>query len=78
MPAPVGTPPELASYLARLEDRIASQEMQGSPTLVFSCLKADLPDAVSNINRVARVTDTNILVASDGVHWIRQDTGVPV
>lgn len=78
MTAPVRTPPELANYLQGLEDRLSVAELQGSPTLVFACLKADLPDPVSNINRVARVTDTNILVASDGVHWIRQDSGAPI
>lgn len=78
MPAPIGTAPELASYLGRIEDRLAVVETPGSPTLVFACLKANLPDPVGQINRVARVTDTNILVASDGVHWIRQDTGAPI
>jgi hypothetical protein len=78
MPAPLGISPELASYLQRLEDRVAKVETPGSPTLVFACLKANLPDPVANINRVAQVTDTNILVASDGTHWINQNTGAPV
>ena len=78
MTAPVGTNRELAAYLQRLEDGIAAALNPQGPTLLFACVKANLPDPVSNINRVARVTDTNILVASDGVHWIRQDTGAPV
>lgn len=78
MTAPLGTPPELASYLAQLEDQIAILANPGSPTLVFGCLRANLPDPVSNINRIARVTDTNILVASDGTNWINQSTGAPV
>lgn len=78
MTAPLGTPPQLADYLQDLENRLAVLELPNSPTLVFPCLKADLPDAVSNIDRIARVTDTNILVASDGVHWVRQDTGAPI
>lgn len=78
MTAPVGTPGDLAQYLQKLEDRLSALELQGSPTLVFSCVKANLPDPVSNINRVCRVTDTNILVHSDGVNWISEKTGLPV
>lgn len=78
MTAPVGTPQALATYLQKLEDAIAAALNPQGPTLVFACLKANLPDPVSNINRIARVTDTNILVASDGVHWINQHTGSAV
>jgi hypothetical protein len=76
--APVGTPQALAAYLQKLEDGISAALNPQGPTLLFACLRANLPDPVSNINRVARVTDTNILVASDGVHWINQKTGAPV
>lgn len=78
MTAPVGTAPELAAYLQRLEDRISQALNPQGPTQLFGCLKANLPDPVSNISRAAWVSDTNISVISDGTHWIRQDTGAPI
>lgn len=78
MTAPVGTPPELANYLQTLEDRIAALELQGSPTLVFASTKANLPNVASNISRIVWVTDTNILVHSDGTSWISEKTGLAV
>lgn len=48
------------------------------PMLVFSCAAADLPAAADYINRIAYVTDTKILVASDGTVWRRQDTGAAI
>lgn len=78
MPAPIGTNSNLAAWLNTLESRIGVLESPQSPTLVFACLKANLPAAATYFNCVARVTDTNILVASDGANWIRQDTGAPI
>ncbi len=78
MPAPLGTNPYLANWLNDLESRIGTLENPQAPGLVFACLHADLPSAATYFNCVARVTDTNILVASDGTNWIRQDTGAPI
>lgn len=68
----------LRGYLTGLEGRISRLEQPLEPGPVYSCVKAKLPAAASFIQCVALVTDTNILVASDGVHWIRQDTGAPI
>lgn len=78
MTAPVGTPPELANYLQALEDRLFAIERQGSPTLVYACTKANLPTVASNISRIVWVTDSNILVHSDGTNWISEKTGIAV
>lgn len=68
----------LARALADLDQRIGNLEQPGQPGSVYACLKAQLPAAASFVNGVARVTDTNILVASDGVNWINQHTGSAV
>lgn len=78
MPAPIGTNPDLARWLNDLEAKVSGALTPLGPMLVFACLKAELPDPLVSLNRIARVTDTNILVASDGVHWINQHTGAPI
>jgi hypothetical protein len=78
MSAPVGTPPDLAIYLAQLELRLAALEEARSPLPAFACSQANLPSAAQYINCVVRVTDLNILAASDGATWRRQDTGAAI
>jgi hypothetical protein len=68
----------LRRYLDGLEGRISRLEEPQEPGPVYACTKAHLPAAGKFINAVARVTDTNILVASDGANWISQKTGLPV
>lgn len=78
MPAPIGTPPALADYLQGLEDRLWLAEQPQQPRAAYACLKAQLPAAAAFLNCVAYVTDTAILVASDGTVWRRQDTGAAI
>lgn len=75
MGAPIATDRELASYLQQLEDRVSRMETPLGPTPVFACTTANMPAAVGAINMVLRNTTLNILAVSDGVNWIRQDTG---
>ena len=78
MSAPVGLAPSLAAYLESLEVRLAALEGALSPLPAFVCAQALLPDPARHINCVVRVADLNILAASDGVNWIRQDTGAAI
>jgi hypothetical protein len=78
MPVPAGLSGPLADYLQSLEDRIAELENPNGPAAEFSCLKANLPDALTYLNRRAYVTDTKITVVSDGTVWRRQDTGAAI
>lgn len=73
-----GIPAQVAAYLEELEGRIAELEDPKSPRAPYACAEADLPAAATYINCVAYVTDTKILVASDGTDWRRQDTGAAI
>lgn len=68
----------LRRYLEGLERRVSNLESPKEPGVVYACPKANLPPAASFINAVVRVSDTNILVASDGTNWINQHTGLAV
>lgn len=74
---PQGSEP-LRKFLTELERQVQALQQPNQPGAVYACVKLKLPPAANFINCTARVTDTNILVASDGVHWIRQDTGAPI
>lgn len=78
MPAPIGTNTYLKSYLDDLEARVKTLENPQGPVLLWPVLKANLPDPAINRNRFAFVTDTDIPVFSNGVHWLRTDTGAPI
>jgi hypothetical protein len=72
---PANLPPDLADYLQGLDDRLWSLEAPQQPGRLYACTKADLPSAAGFVNCVARATDLDILVVSNGSNWIRQDTG---
>jgi hypothetical protein len=50
----------------------------GEPRPVYACPTAEMPPAASYPNGVLRNTTLNILAVSDGVNWIRQDTGAVI
>ena len=75
MTLPLGVDPRLAIHLEQLEVRLAALEGGLNPRPVYACAKASLPPAAAFLNCVVHITDLNILAASDGVNWIRQDTG---
>lgn len=80
MTAPVGTPPELASWIQRLEDRIAVMETPRGPIALFPMLSTDLSvaNAATYINCQVLVTDLLVTGYSSGAHWYRADTGAVI
>ena len=59
-------------------DAIRELQQPTRPTPIFAVDLIGLPPASAWPNSVVRVTDFNILAVSDGVAWIRQDTGAPI
>jgi hypothetical protein len=50
----------------------------GEPRPVYACATAQMPPAAAYPNGVLRNTTLNILAVSDGINWIRQDTGAAI
>lgn len=73
-----GVPEALRALLKSLRDAIEGLQVPGEPKAVFAVVQAGLPPAASYPNCVALVSDLNILAHSDGIHWIRQDTGAVI
>jgi hypothetical protein len=73
-----GVPEALRALLKSFRDAIEGLQVPGDPKPVFAVAQAGLPPAASYPNCVALVSDLNILAHSDGVHWIRQDTGAVI
>lgn len=59
----------------KLELEVAFEQAPQQPSPLFACTTALMPNPALFINCVLRNTTLNILGVSDGVHWIRQDTG---
>lgn len=73
-----GVPDGLRSLLKSFHDAIAGLMTPAEPKPVFTVAQAGLPPAGSYPRCVVLVSDLNILAHSDGVHWIRQDTGAVI
>lgn len=71
-------PASIRPLLRDMAEALAELQAPGAPTPVFACVRARLPPAADWPWRLALVTDLNLLAHSDGVRWIRQDTGGPV
>jgi hypothetical protein len=80
MPLPIGPgiPEAFHAILKSFHDAITALETPGEPKPVFAVVQAKLPPAATYPQCVALVSDLNILAHSDGVHWIRQDTGAVI
>lgn len=79
MPVPVGqVPPDVAAYLEDLELRLSLLETPQQPVPVPAYATTAMPPAAEFPNRVLRNTTLNILAASDGTNWRRQDTGAVI
>jgi hypothetical protein len=78
VPVPLGVSPELGAYLQDLEDRLGRLENPQSPVPAPPYATADMPPAEEYPNTLLLNTTLNILAASDGVDWIRQDTGAAI
>jgi hypothetical protein len=70
--------PGLAAFLTDINRRVSELENPQGPHPVYACLKAKLPSAATYRGCVIRVTDSNILVHSDGTNWISERTGSAV
>ena len=77
---PVGpsAPEGLRALLKSFHDAILGLLTPGAPSPVFALAQASLPPAAAYPQTLVLVTDLNILAHSDGVHWIRQDTGAVI
>ena len=73
-----GLPEAVRAVLVSLHDAIRELQAPGGPTPLFAVTQAALPPAADHPQTLALVTDLNILAHSDGVHWIRQDTGAVI
>lgn len=73
-----GAPEGLRALLKSFRDAIEGLLAPGEPKAVFATAQAGLPPAAAYPNCIALVTDLNILAHSNGVHWIRQDTGAVI
>lgn len=78
LPIGPGVPEGLRAVLASFYDALLELQAPDAPRPVFATAQAGLPPAAAYPNCVALVRDLNILAHSDGVHWIRQDTGAVI
>ncbi len=80
MLTPIGpdVPQGLRPLLKSFHDALTALAAPGALTPLFATAQAGLPPAGAHPRTLALVTDLNILAHSDGVHWIRQDTGAVI
>jgi len=78
VPIGPGTPEALRPVLKSFHDALSALAVPGAPTALCAVTQAGLPPAGSHPQTLVLVTDLNILAHSDGVHWIRQDTGAVI
>jgi len=78
LPIGPGLPEGVRAVLKSFHDAIAALQAPGAPTPLFAASQAGLPPAAAYPRGLVLVTDLNILAHSDGVHWIRQDTGAVI
>lgn len=74
-PVPPGASEGVRGVLRSLSDAVAGLMAPAAPTPLFAAPKAALPPPAEHPNSLVLVADLNILAHSDGVRWIRQDTG---
>jgi hypothetical protein len=78
LPIGPGVPEPLRAVLKSLSDAVLDLQQPAEPKPVFAVLQAGLPPAATYASCVVLVADLNILAHSDGIHWIRQDTGAVI
>lgn len=71
-------PAVLAPLLLSIRDAINELQNPKEPTPLYRSLQAALPPASEWTGCHLIVIDLNIIAHSDGVNWIREDTGAPV
>lgn len=77
-PVGPGVPEAVRAVLKTFQDAIEGLLAPGAPAPLFATASAALPPAADHPQSLVLVTDLNILAHSDGVHWIRQDTGAVI
>lgn len=77
-PTGPGIPEGLRAILKSFHDTLSGLIAPGAPTPLCAVAQAGLPPAGEHPQTLVLVTDLNILAHSDGVHWIRQDTGAVI
>jgi len=75
---PPGAPGGLRAVLKSFREAIAGLQVPAEPQRLFAAATAALPPAGRYPNTLVLVSDLNILAHSDGLHWIRHDTGAPI
>lgn len=78
IPPGPGVPDALRAVLKSFHDALTALIAPGEPQALFAVTQVRLPPAASYPNTLVLVSDLNILAHSDGVHWIRQDTGAVI
>jgi hypothetical protein len=73
-----GAPEALRAHLLAIKNALDALSQPGAPTPLFAVAQAALPPAAAHPRTLVLVSDLNILAHSDGVHWIRQDTGAVI
>lgn len=71
-------PEGLRPLLSDLIEAVRSLQRPGAPSPVYACATGELPPAAAWPQTVVQVTDLATLVFSDGLNWIRQDTGAAI
>jgi hypothetical protein len=78
LPIGPGVPEAVRAVLTSFYDAIFALQAPGAPTPLLAVTQAGLPPAAAWPSSLVLVSDLNILAHSDGVHWIRQDTGAVI
>ena len=73
-----GVPDAVRAVLKSFHDALSALQTPAAPTPLLAVTVAGLPPAAAWPASLLLVTDLNILAHSDGVHWIRQDTGAVI
>jgi len=73
-----GAPEALRGVLRSFHDALSGLLAPAAPSPLFAVAQAGLPPAAAHPQTLVLVSDLNILAHSDGLHWIRQDTGAVV
>lgn len=77
-PVGPGAPESVRAILKSFYEALMELQAPSRPQPVFAAVEAGLPPAADHPQCVALVSDLNILAHSDGIHWIRQDTGAVI
>jgi hypothetical protein len=78
VPVGPGVPESLRPVLKSLQDAVRALQNPEAPQPAFAIAQASLPPAAAYPNSIVLITDLGVLAHSDGLHWIREDTGAPI